>query len=259
MVLYFSATNNSKFVAEYIAEKLNDNLVCMNDIIKNCNNFDFSSNTPFVVVAPIYAWRVPRLVESLLENAKFNGSRDIYFVVTMGGMAGGYCKYLKKITKEKNLNYKGSASVLMPDNYMVSFKMPSKSESINTIKESLASIDKIVECIKGNIELDKEKDNLFGRFLSSFINSCFYKFAIKPKKFTVSDKCIKCEQCIKNCPTNNISLINDKISFEKNCMFCFGCIHKCPTHAIDYKGKGVKNGYYICPTIEEVYGEKGKQ
>ena len=42
------------------------------------------------------------------------------------------------------------------------------------------------------------------------------------------------------------------ITFGTRCMFCLGCIHKCPVHAIDYKGRGRKNGYYTCPSLEEV-------
>ena len=35
MVLYFTGTNNSRYIAEKIAKSLNENIICINDKIKD--------------------------------------------------------------------------------------------------------------------------------------------------------------------------------------------------------------------------------
>ena len=55
MILYFTGTGNSKFVADYLAEHLNDETISMNKIIKNSEKLVCDSEKPYIVVAPIYA------------------------------------------------------------------------------------------------------------------------------------------------------------------------------------------------------------
>ena len=55
MILYFSGTGNSWFAAEKIAEITGDELVCLNNYIKDGIAGDFLSGKPFVLVCPTYA------------------------------------------------------------------------------------------------------------------------------------------------------------------------------------------------------------
>ena len=55
MVLYFTSTGNSKFIANKIAKDLNKDLISLNDIFKNNKNWEFHSTSPFILVSPIYA------------------------------------------------------------------------------------------------------------------------------------------------------------------------------------------------------------
>lgn len=47
-----------------------------------------------------------------------------------------------------------------------------------------------------------------------------------------SEKCLKCGECIKNCPENNITLQNNKYKFGHKCVLCMGCSFNCPVDAI---------------------------
>ena len=52
--------------------------------------------------------------------------------------------------------------------------------------------------------------------------------------YTVDNKkCIKCNKCVNNCPTNNIKRNKKgKLKFGANCTMCQRCTHFCPTDAI---------------------------
>ena len=83
MVLCFSATGNSRLAAQVLAGKLGDELVSLNEVFKARKEWAFRSEAPYVLVAPIYAWRLPKQVEAFLKRARLLGNRQIYVLATM--------------------------------------------------------------------------------------------------------------------------------------------------------------------------------
>lgn len=255
MILYFSSTGNSKFVAELLNLDLQDEVISLHHIFKNNMNLEFYTEKPYIIVCPIYAWRLPKKIETFLKNAHFNGCQNIYIIVTMGDSYGLADQYCKKIIKKQGMNYKGFSGICMPDNYMVSNKMLSKDEAVSKIQATLPYLHEISDCILHgknlkNNSIPKKNDWL----LSSIVNWGFNMFMRNSRSFKVDHTCIKCQKCIQICPINNISMKDGKIHFKNQCMFCLGCIHHCPVHAIDYKGKLKENGYYLCPPFKDFLG-----
>lgn len=249
MILYFSGSGNSKFVAKYLAILLKDEVISLNKIIKENLSLDLISNKPYVFVCPIYAWRFPSKIENLIKNSNLRGNNNFYFIATMGLNCGNADKYLKKITKSKNKNYMGFGKIIMPNNYLISDK-PENSENIKKIiQNAIPLIETYANKISNNEIIKYEKREFFGFLKSSFINYLFNKFFVNGKNLVVDENCIKCEKCIKSCPLNNISLVNDKIKISNNCMFCLSCLNNCPKNAITFMGK--KNGTYSCPSVED--------
>lgn len=68
MILYFSASGNSRFIAETAGKMLSDSLICLNDRIKNHDISEIYSDTPFILVCPVFAWRIPRIVQEHIQN-----------------------------------------------------------------------------------------------------------------------------------------------------------------------------------------------
>lgn len=87
MVLYFSGTGNSRFVAKKIAEITDDEIISINSRIKNGNYEDVQSEKPFVFVGPVYAGRYPRIMEEYIEKVTFYGAYQAYFVATCAAEA----------------------------------------------------------------------------------------------------------------------------------------------------------------------------
>ena len=51
------------------------------------------------------------------------------------------------------------------------------------------------------------------------------------KAKAISDACIKCGTCVRNCPVDAIDIENKTFDVDK-CIGCWGCINRCPKHAI---------------------------
>ena len=69
MILYFSGTGNSEYAAEVIASVTGDALHDMTPDLQVRKAPALHSETPWVIAAPTYAWRLPLLVESWLRGA----------------------------------------------------------------------------------------------------------------------------------------------------------------------------------------------
>lgn len=247
MILYFTGTGNSKYVAEAIANFMGDEVISLNTIIKENKKAQFNSSKPYLIVAPIYAWRFPHIIEDLLKNADFSGSNDFYFIGTMGSQSGNCDKYLKKICDEKSMNYMGFCGVRMPSNYVISDIMAEKEQ----IKAILNSADKeiadIAKHIGNNEKISKNDKTAFSFIMSGLVNSMFSKYMVSSQDYVVSEKCVTCGKCEQLCPVNNIVITNGKPQFGDKCINCYACIHHCPQAAIDIKGKTETHGRYVCP------------
>ena len=75
MILYFSGTGNSKYVAKRIADALGDALVNLNDRIKAGDTSPVETGERLIVVTPTYAWRIPRVVRDWLRKTELRGAK----------------------------------------------------------------------------------------------------------------------------------------------------------------------------------------
>lgn len=246
MVLYFSGTGNTKFVAEYIADKTDDKCFCLNDILKSGKSYRFSSQKPFVVAAPIYAWRFPLVIEEFLKRAKFRGNPKIYFVATMGSQTGNCQRYLEEISQRKKMEFMGFCGVEMPDNYVVAGKMPDSDECEKYIEKAVPVLDDICERILLDVKIQKTDKTPFPSLLSGGVNFLFNKLLVNSKGFHADDGCISCGKCEQICPVNNIKINSGKPEFEDKCVNCYACIHRCPQQAINIRKLTQKSGRYVC-------------
>ena len=147
----------------------------------------------------------------------------------------------------------------MPDNYLISFQMPSQQEALSILRASLPTLDQIAQTIAAGKPFPQPSAKILRKLLSGPVNWGFSHFMASSKSFTVSQDCIHCGQCAANCPTGNIVLREGQVEFGEHCAFCLGCIHRCPVHAIDYKGKGKKHGYYLCPPKDMILSQTEKE
>jgi len=54
---------------------------------------------------------------------------------------------------------------------------------------------------------------------------------------TIKSRCVKCMQCVKNCPIGLIKEAPDGYPLrDSHCMYCLRCINSCPTNAIIFTG-----------------------
>ena len=145
MVLYFSATGNTEFIAKELAKRTNDECVNLLERIKNQDYSPVYSEKPFVICAPVYVCEIPRFMTTYLKKLSFSGSKDVYFILTSGGYCGPSGNLLKKIFKAKKMVCHGHAEFKMPRNYVASnaYPMLGKEEAEERIIGSYKRLEQV--------------------------------------------------------------------------------------------------------------------
>ena len=246
MVLCFSGTGNSRYIARRIADALQDKVVDLNSKIKAVDYSPIQAGRNIIVVTPTYAWRIPRIVSKWLSRTELLSAECIWFVMDCGGEIGNAAKYNRQIAEQKHLRYMGTAQIVMPENYIAMFGAPGAEEARKIVEKAEPDIDDVLVCIKAGQPFITPRKNLYDRFMSGPVNPIFYRFFVKATAFRADDRCIGCGKCVKNCPLNNIALKAGKPVWGKECTHCMACICYCPAEAIEYGKKSIgKPRYYF--------------
>ena len=189
MILYFSGTGNSQFVALQIAKLTDDDeIISINKYLKSGKKTTIRSGNPLVFVAPTYSWRMPRVVEQWILDTGFKGCKDAYFILTCGGGCGNAALYAEKLCAKKGLRFCGLSPVVMPENYLAMFPTPGEAECQTIVENAMPVITALAGKIKAGAGFDKADVSFMDRFESGPVNPLFYKLFVNDKGF--------CHECL---------------------------------------------------------------
>lgn len=251
MIIYFSGTGNSKYVADMLGKKLDDQVVDATKMIKNKIKGEFESKRPFVFVSPNYTGQLPRVFKKFIKESVFKGNKSVYFMVTCGVNIGNIQNSLVSLCKYIDLEYRGVLEVVMPENYIAMYPVPNEQESKEIMKKAIPVIEKGIDVIKKGDDLDQRKISIIDNIKSNISNNLFYTFNVKTKKFRVKDTCISCGKCASVCLLNNIELVDRLPKWGNDCTHCMACISYCPTEAIEYGEISIGKPRYQCKKYDE--------
>lgn len=251
MIFCFSGTGNSRYAARLIASVTGDEVCSLNERIRkgrvrNGDTAPVCSDTPLVFVCPVYAWRIPRVVEQWIKATAFSGCNKAYFVLTCGDSVGNAAAYAKRLCDAKGLAFMGLAGVVMPENYIAIYRAPDKEAAAAIIARANPVLTALAHTITEQQPLPQGRVTADDRFKSAVTNRVFYPFVVSAKGFAATDACVTCGRCVLLCPLGNITLREGRPVWGSDCTHCMACICGCPAEAIEYKNntKG-KVRYYL--------------
>lgn len=246
MIVYFSGTGNSRYVAQMLAHQLSEELFDARSAIKHGEMPALSSEKPWIFVSPTYGWRIPCIFQKFIQESTFSGHRSAYFVMTCGTEVGNAAKYLRPLCQEKAFEFRGVLQVVMPENYLAMFEVPDARRSAAIVRMSHSTIRRGGEAILAGEDFPAHPLHMLDRVKSTVVNPLFYQLIVHDKKFYATDQCISCGKCAAVCPLNNIHMVDGRPQWQGNCTHCMSCICECPAQAIEYGKASLGKPRYHC-------------
>lgn len=253
MIFYFSGTGNSRYVAQALAEALDEQLLAIAECL-NTGNLEFSLDAAEKVgiVTPVYFYGLPSIVEEFLDKVQFNCSPSMYLVVTFGSFTANTGPHAQKMLSEQGRQLDYLFSVQMPENYVPLFKVPASETRTQLFVEAEKTIAQIVQSLRENKIGDHDASK--GKFprLVSAVCRQLYRGGMTTKKFWTTEACTACGLCARLCPVAAISLADGKPSWTKEkCPRCLACLHRCPVEAIQLGHLTKNKERYVHPQLSE--------
>lgn len=240
MILYFTGTGNSRWVAQQLAEATSDTVLSIADCLKKKIVPEELTHAEKVgVVFPVHSWYAPRIVLTFLSQLHLPHCRYRYAVCTCGDDMG---KGMNRLAKHFPLD--AAWSVAMPNTYIPMFNLDAEELSHKKIGDARQLIPSIAADVLEEKKVWKVHEGGAAWLKTYAINPLFVRFTISSKGFHVDEGCISCGICSKVCPVENIRMVDGHPVWGKQCIHCMACVHACPQKVIQYKKATQKKGRY---------------
>jgi len=247
MIVVFSGTGNSMFVARGLAATLGDELVAL----PLDEGAHISCRDGRVIwVFPVYSWGIPPVLDRIIRKIQIDGAAGVmhFAVMTCGDDVGYTDRTWRRVLKRRGWTGCDAYSVQMPNTYvfMKGFDVDSVEVAQAKIEAAPARIKAIAAYIAARRPGDKRHNGivrgLFPWTKTYVIRPWFVRYAMSPEPFRCTDDCIGCHVCADSCPMHNIAITGCRPVWGMDCAFCLRCYHICPRHAVAWgkasRGKG---------------------
>lgn len=239
MIYYFSGTGNSLYVAKELARLTDDNM--LEDMAVADASAQRIDSDVIGFVFPVYAWGLPLVVKHFISKLPTALPKDcfVYAILTCGDDMAYTDRILQKCLEDRNWHLTTCYSLQMRNTYVCLPGFDTDSEDVVTKKNKIVH-ERLPLIAEKILRKDASPDQDLQRgsmpWLKSYIlRPAFNRWLISDKRFRVTDACIHCGLCVRQCPLHNISSDSQQNpQWNGHCTHCLRCFHICPKHAINY-------------------------
>lgn len=231
LVLYFSGTGNSKYIATEFALKMEADCYSIED------DADFadllSANHTVAVCYPIYGSCVPRIMRDFAaRHSTALMEKNLIIFCTQMMFSGDGARAFARLLPGCDSRVIYAEHFNMPNNISNFWLFPVR-EGERTRKKKVADrkLDRVCRDIRNGI-VNRRGWSGFSALLGKLQNT--YWPGIEQKKadsFIADSDCNRCGLCVRRCPVNNLEVTMEGIVQKSQCILCYRCVNLCPQKA----------------------------
>ena len=200
-------------------------------------------NEEIYMAFPTQFSNMPYMVRDFIQtNKDIWAGKKVFCLTTMGAFSGDGTGCCARVLKKYGAEITGGLMVKMPDSVCDS-KLLKKTweENIRIIKDADKKLEKAAKEIRDSGKTPREGLSVFAHIAGLFGQRLWFynKTTGYSSKLKISDACIGCGQCAKNCPMGNLTIKDGKAISAGKCAMCYKCISTCPKQAITLLGDTV--------------------
>ena len=264
LILYFSGTGNTYYVAKKIKDSLKSAGMDIDTIsYEKCNPADVSNYDVLIFGFPVYGYSMPTFIKKSLKDLKKPKTKAVFIFATYALHPGNALRKSAKLFKKYGFVTIGTGKIKLPGSDGTLF-LKEDSTYIKKIDSLVLKQNKSIKALSEKVKnkltnlISSPNPNLIEEIPHFSMLSILIEILITPiyiilirwakTHFYVDQNCTHCGICQKLCPSNNIIVTKDKVIFDNKCFLCLRCINQCPEKAIQI-GRFTKGKYrYKGPT-----------
>lgn len=234
LVLYFSGTGNSRFIAELFASKRSGALHSIEEDI----DFDalMSAQDTIAFCYPIYGSCAPRIMRDFVARHRLSlGGKRLIIFCTQTLFSGDGARVLIDLLAGIEYTVVYAEHFNMPNNICNFFLFPlSNQEALERYRlRAIAKMDRVCNEISRGI-IRKRGFSLASRLIGFLLQRMLFKKGEKvaAKDVRITEACTVCGICVAECPTGNLFLVDGRIQQRGQCTLCYRCVNRCPQRAL---------------------------
>jgi ferredoxin len=253
LILYFSGTGNTDYVAHYLADRLAD--LPLDIELRSVEQQPAETIDDFDVLAvgfPVYECEAPRFLRSYLERLASGEGRGAFVFCTKGAAAGNAVRHNLRRLVQRGYVPLGGASIAMPgsdglafirkDGWLARAALQKDYDRLKAADHLLRRMRKILSSLAEGEPVDSFRQPLplsVPSVLFEWLWSTLYELfgSYLRIRFWADDRCTGCALCVRLCPVDNVQLHEQRPRFADRCILCMRCIHACPEEAVQI-GRG---------------------
>jgi Pyruvate/2-oxoacid:ferredoxin oxidoreductase delta subunit/flavodoxin len=250
LIFYFTGTGNARATAQWIVDEAESRGIDSKMINiaghPDLHSININENTLIGFCYPTHGFNAPPIVLRFLRQfPKTKFQNNVFVLNTRAGMKmgkwftpglSGLAELLPAfILRTKGFRIVGYRPIDLPSNW-ISIHPGLKAKVVESIFVRCQRITRqfAVKIFNGK----KVQRGLYDLPIDLIISPLalayyFYGRFILSKTFIATDVCDQCGLCVRECPVNAISMLNEKPYWAYHCESCMHCMNYCPQRAIE--------------------------